>query len=101
MVICGGAEGLRREGIEGLRGPGEPPGAAAGYEFALTMDGRLPGCDTARLRPMPRLLTVLAGSADTILLPAFGKETAAAVESVGDGASPKEDGGADDFPRRW
>ena len=92
---------MRREGIEGLRGPGEPPGVAEGYEFALTMEGRLPGCDTARFRPIPRLLTVLEGRADAILLPTFGTEAADAVESVGDGASPKEDGGADDFPRRW
>ena len=29
-VIWGGAEGLRREGIEGLRGPGEPFDAGVG-----------------------------------------------------------------------
>lgn len=43
----------------------------------------------------------MAGRTDAILLPTLGTEAADAVESVGDGASPEEDGGADDFPRRW
>ena len=105
MLICGGAEGLRREGIETFRGTGEPPwdaGNGEGYEFAVAREGRLPGWDEARERwPIPKLFTVLAGSAEAILLPMFGTDAADVVESVGDGASPFEDGGADDFPRRW
>ena len=45
-VICGGAEGFSREGIETFRGAGEPPcalGKGEGYELAVTIDGRRPG----------------------------------------------------------
>lgn len=98
-MICGGEEGFRREGIETFRGAGEPP-CKEGYEYAVTMDGRLPGWDDALFRPRPRLLTVLAGIADATL-PIFGAEAADRVESVGDGASPPEPGGPDALPRRW
>lgn len=101
MLICGGADGPRREGIEGLRGTGEPPwdvGKGEGYELALARDGRRPGWDDARVRPIPRLLTVLAGSAEAILLPMFGTEAADMDESVGEGASEPE---VEVLPLRW
>ncbi len=62
------------------------------------MEGRLPGCDEARLRPIPRLDMVLAGRADAIREPMLGTEAAEAVESVGEGASEPEV--VDDFPLR-
>ena len=56
--------------------------------------------DEARERwPIPKLFTVLAGSAEAIL-PIFGTDAADVVESVGDGAS-EPDGGAEVLPLRW
>ena len=44
---------------------------------------------------------VPAGRADAIRVPIFGTEAAEAVESVGDGASEPEVGGAEVFVLRW
>ncbi len=66
------------------------------------MEGRLPGWDDARLRPpIPRLLIVLAGNAEAIRVPMFGTDAADVVESVGEGASEPEVGGAEVLIRRW
>ena len=64
IVIWGGALGFNLDGIEGFLGA-IPCGSAEwgnGYDFAVTSDGRRPGCEDERLRAIPRLAIVLAGS---------------------------------------
>lgn len=60
-----------------------------------TRDGRRPGCDVERVRPIPKLVAVLAGRDDTIDL---GTEPTDAVDSVGE--DERRLGGAEVF-RRW
>ena len=64
IVICGGALGLSLEGTETFRGAAV---IGTGYEFAVAKDGRRPGCENARLRPVvPELAMTLAGSEDCV-----------------------------------
>lgn len=100
--IEGGALGFRREyGIDTLRGTGAVPGTivAPGGKYddvELATDGRLAGCDEARV--LPALDSALAGNAFTTR-PILGTEAAEVVESVGDDEGVDE-GGAEVFTRR-
>ncbi|TFY60755.1 hypothetical protein EVJ58_g4939 [Rhodofomes roseus] len=106
MEMDGGAFGLRRDcGNDTFRGAGALLGTAVvpggKYDVGPATEGRLPGCEEARLRPtMPKLDIVLAGSAADAKRPMLGTDAAIAVESVGDDDAVEE-GGAEVLPRRW
>ena len=52
--------------------PGGIADCGEGYDFAVTNDGRLPGCDEERLRPIPRLAMVLAHKCSSEARRGFG-----------------------------
>lgn len=99
--IEGGALGFRREdGIDTLRGIvvlATTDVLGGKYDdVELATDGRLAGCDEARV--LPELDSALAGKVFTNR-PILGTEAAEAVESVGDDEDVDE-GGAEVFTRR-
>ena len=94
IVICGGAFGLRREGMETFRGTPFAVCGGNGYGFDdTTAKGRGPGCDAARDRS-PRLTAADAGSDDGSLTEPVA-DPCEPTDSVGDEGMFIIDAGAD------
>lgn len=104
VIEGGGTLGFSLDGMETFRDPGEEPcvGNVAWFGelrfFVLTIEGLLPGCESARDLPLTMLDAAFAGVDDAASFDSVGIDPLELGEESMSGEFD-DDGGADDFPR--